>query len=45
MPIVRDAARALVERGEIEVLQRGRVIDLDAACGPVRFRGAERRER
>jgi hypothetical protein len=38
MAVVRDAARALVAHGEIEVLQRGCVVDLDAARGPVRLR-------
>ena len=38
MPLVRDAARSLVERGEIEVTQGGRVIDMDGARGPIRLR-------
>jgi hypothetical protein len=45
MPVVRDAARALVERGEIEVLQRGRAVDLEAARGPLRLRTARRASR
>lgn len=40
MPVVRDAARALARDGEIEVTQRGRVVDLDRARGPVRLRRA-----
>lgn len=42
MPLVRDAARSLVERGELEVTQSGRVIDLDTARGPIRLRLRER---
>ena len=38
MPAVRDAARALVEAGEIEVTQGGHVVDLDGARGPIRLR-------
>jgi hypothetical protein len=38
MPAVRDAARELVAEGEIEVTQRGAVIDLDGARGPIRLR-------
>lgn len=38
MPLVRDAARALVTDGRIEVTQAGRPVDLDAARGPVRLR-------
>jgi hypothetical protein len=40
MDAVRDAARELVAEGEIEVTQRGEVVDLDAARGPVRLRRA-----
>ena len=40
MDPVRDAARAMVARGEIEVTQRGEVVDLDAARGPIRLRRA-----
>lgn len=38
MPVVRDAARALVAEGRIEVTQRGRAVDLDAARGAIRLR-------
>jgi len=38
MDPVRRVARELVERGAIEVTQKGRVVDLDAARGPIRFR-------
>jgi hypothetical protein len=42
MPLVRDAARELVAAGAIVVTQRGAVVDLDAARGPIRLRRAER---
>jgi hypothetical protein len=38
MEPVRDAARELVARGELEVTQRGEVVDLDGARGPIRLR-------
>jgi len=38
MDPVRDVARELVARGELEVTQRGEVVDLDAARGPIRLR-------
>jgi hypothetical protein len=38
MDAVRDAARELVAEGEVEVTQRGEVVDLDAARGPIRLR-------
>ena len=38
MPLVRDAARAMVADGEIDVTQKGAVVDLDAARGPIRLR-------
>jgi hypothetical protein len=38
MPLVRDAARALVTAGRIEVTQSGRPVDLDAARGAIRLR-------
>lgn len=41
MPIVRSAANILVNEGAIEVTQRGEVVDLDEAKGPVRLRLAE----
>jgi hypothetical protein len=38
MPVVRDAARALVAARRIEVTQSGEPVDLDAAGGAVRLR-------
>jgi hypothetical protein len=38
MDEVRDAARGLVADGEIVVTQRGEVVDLDGARGPIRLR-------
>ncbi|MDO5629679.1 MAG: DUF3253 domain-containing protein [Mobilicoccus sp.] len=38
MSPVRDAAAELVAAGEIEVTQRGEVIDLAEARGPIRLR-------
>lgn len=38
MPLVRDAARTMVARGDLEVTQRGEVIDLESARGPIRLR-------
>ncbi len=38
MDVVRAAAREMVARGELEVAQRGEVVDLDAARGPIRLR-------
>lgn len=38
MPLVRDAARTLVADGEIDVTQKGEVVDLDSARGPIRLR-------
>jgi hypothetical protein len=38
MQPVRDAAQRLVERGEVEVTQRGEVVDLPTVKGPVRIR-------
>ena len=40
MEPARMAARRLVDRGELEVLQRGRVVDPSTAKGPVRIRRA-----
>lgn len=34
MPTVRDAARSLVDAGQIEVTQHGRSVDLHDARGP-----------
>ena len=38
MPLVRSAAQVMVERGELEVTQKGEVVDLDSARGPIRLR-------
>lgn len=38
MDDVRDAARRLAARGAIEVTQRGRVVDVASARGPIRLR-------
>jgi hypothetical protein len=38
MDRVRGVARELVARGELEVTQKGRAVDVDAARGPIRFR-------
>ena len=38
MDPVRAAAQRLVEAGELEVTQRGEIVDLPTARGPVRFR-------
>ncbi len=38
MPQARAAAGRLVERGEVEVTQRGAVVDVATARGPVRVR-------
>ena len=38
MPVVRDAARALVAEGRIEVTQRGEPVELDSARGAIRLR-------
>ena len=38
MESVRRAAQRLVARGELEILQRGRVVDPDRARGPIRIR-------
>lgn len=38
MDLVREAARAMVDRGELEVTQGGEVVDLDHSKGPVRLR-------
>ncbi len=39
----RMAARRLVARGAIEILQNGRVVDPSSARGPIRLRSATRR--
>jgi hypothetical protein len=38
MDAARDAARRLVAEGAVEVTQRGEVVDLDSARGPIRIR-------
>ncbi|OJH36484.1 DUF2256 and DUF3253 domain-containing protein [Cystobacter ferrugineus] len=38
MEPVREAARRLVARGEVEILQGGRVVDPSTARGPIRLR-------
>ena len=38
MPVVREAAAELVDRGELEVTQSGRVVDLATARGAIRLR-------
>jgi hypothetical protein len=38
MELVRAAARRLVARGAIDVVQRGVVVDADHARGPIRLR-------
>lgn len=40
MQPARDAARELVDAGEVEVTQRGEVVDVMTARGPVRIRRA-----
>jgi hypothetical protein len=42
MAPVRRVARDLAQRGEIEVTQKGRVVDIDAARGPIRLRSSRR---
>jgi len=42
MPLVRAAAGELVAAGELEVTQRGSVVDLDRARGAIRLRLASR---
>lgn len=40
MQPARDAARELADAGEVEVTQRGEVVDVTTARGPVRIRRA-----
>ena len=40
MEPARMAARRLVEQGEVEIVQRGRVVDPSTATGPMRIRRA-----
>jgi hypothetical protein len=42
MDPVRRVARELVARGELEVTQSGRVVDIDTARGPIRLSLPER---
>jgi hypothetical protein len=42
MPLVRDAARALVAARRIEVTQSGQPVDLDTARGAIRLRSLPR---
>ena len=42
MDPVRRVARDMVARGELEVTQKGRVVDIDAARGPIRLRSSRR---
>ena len=44
MPLVRDAARALVAAPRIEVTQAGQPVDLDTARGAIRLRALPRDE-
>lgn len=45
MQPVRDVAATLVEEGEIEVTQKGEVVDLNEAKGPIRLRKVQREGR
>lgn len=38
MDPVRDAAQRLVDRGEVEITQKGEVVDLATVRGPIRIR-------
>jgi hypothetical protein len=38
MQPTRDAARRLVDRGEVVITQKGRVVDVSTARGPIRIR-------
>ncbi len=40
MEPARRAARRLVARGEVQIIQRGRVVDPSSAKGPIRIRRA-----
>jgi hypothetical protein len=42
MEPVRRVARELAARGALEVTQKGRVVDIDAARGPIRLRASRR---
>lgn len=43
MEPVRRVAGELARQGELEVTQKGRVVDVDAARGPIRLRSSRRR--
>ena len=38
MPTVRAVAKQLAEKSQIEVTQKGKVVDIDAVKGPIRLR-------
>lgn len=38
MPLIKEAALELVDAGELEVLQKGKLVDWRTAKGPVRLR-------
>ena len=38
MPVTRQAAQELVAAGDLEVLQRGNVVDVTTVKGPIRLR-------
>jgi hypothetical protein len=40
MPSAREAAARMADRGEVEVTQKGQVVDVRSARGPVRIRRA-----
>jgi hypothetical protein len=40
---VRRVARDMAARGALEVTQKGRVVDIDTARGPIRLRRSSRR--
>jgi hypothetical protein len=43
MEPTRQAARRLVAKGRLEILQRGHVVDPSHAKGPIRLRGVQNR--
>lgn len=43
MEPTRQAARRLVAKGRLEILQRGHVVDPSYAKGPIRLRGVQNR--
>jgi hypothetical protein len=42
MEPAREAAQRLVEQGEVEISQKGEVVDLATARGPIRIRAVRR---